>query len=160
MMSRRWDRPFPTLMLTLPSHSGLQYQASVTFWAQKKKKIALLAVFICIPLLPLWYLLLGDTRRSTIEKIKHQDVDIRILCSTECYNSFQWLCNTWRVARVVTAGQRECAQSLKTPWLVFTVGPFFWVSTSNSPWMQGVVLRVFKSAPCNSNYVANQPQTA
>lgn len=27
------------------------------------------------------------------------------------------------VPRVVTAGQQECAQSLKTPWLVFTVAP-------------------------------------
>lgn len=147
-----------------PTVSDTDAYASITRWLTKHpirsrhRKIVLLAVFICIPLLSLWYLLLGVTRWSGIEKTTHQDVDISILWSTECYNSFRWLCKAWCVARVVTAGQRECAQSLKTLWLVFTVGPlFFGVSTSNSPQMQGVVLRVFKSAPCNSNYVANQP---
>lgn len=134
-------------------HHAVAYQASDTFWAQKNSVTSCFHLH-SIQSFNTCCLELQD------EKIKHKDVEVRILWSTECYNSFQWLCNAWCVARVVTAGQRECAQSLKTPWLVFTVGPpFFWVSTSNSPRMQGVVLHVFKSAPCNSNYVANQPQT-
>lgn len=59
------------------------------------------------------------------EEIKHQDVDNLIMQFMLCYNRFQWLYSTCCIAGVVTAGQQECAQSLKTLWLVFTVGPFF-----------------------------------
>lgn len=71
-----------------------------------------------------------DTRCSVLqgEEIKHQDVDNLIVQFTLCYNRFQWLYSTCCIAGVVTAGQQECAQSLKTLWLVFTVGPFFYLS--------------------------------
>lgn len=149
MMSCRWDQRFPTLMRTLLSHCGLpniRYFLCGEKWRYQIFTFAFRFHHF-------------DTRCSVLqgEEIKHQDVDSLIVQFTLCYNRFQSLYSTC-IAGVVTAGQQECAQSLKTLWLVFTVGPFFFFGSRLQIDLGCKVwVHAFKSALCNWDYVENQP---